>query len=92
MLVNTDSVNQKNYYHKSAKSWLKKILINYFEKAEKLIKLFNFAFSEEDYNEAAFLLHQATERLYTAILLVFTRYKPNTHDLVVTQEIEQFRR
>jgi predicted nucleotidyltransferase/HEPN domain-containing protein len=30
---------------------------------------------------AAFLLHQATERLYGAILLVFTRYKPSTHDI-----------
>ena len=30
---------------------------------------------------SAFLLHQATERLYGAILLVFTRYKPSTHDL-----------
>ncbi|MPY24537.1 HEPN domain-containing protein [Shewanella sp. YLB-07] len=32
-------------------------------------------------NIAAFLLHQATEHLYSAILLVFTRYKPNSHDL-----------
>lgn len=31
--------------------------------------------------KAAFELHQATERLYGAILLVFTRYKPSTHDL-----------
>jgi len=31
--------------------------------------------------KAAFLLHQTTEQLYTTILLVFTRYKPNTHDL-----------
>jgi predicted nucleotidyltransferase len=36
----------------------------YFEKAEKFIKLFKFALSEHDYNEAAFLLHQITERLY----------------------------
>jgi HEPN domain-containing protein len=31
--------------------------------------------------EAVFLLHQMTERLFAAILLVFTRYKPSTHDL-----------
>ncbi len=30
---------------------------------------------------AAFQLHQATERFYSAMLLVFTRYKPNSHDL-----------
>ncbi|QDO84091.1 HEPN domain-containing protein [Shewanella psychropiezotolerans] len=37
--------------------------------------------STEKYNKAAFLLHQATEHFYSAILLVFTRYKPNVHDL-----------
>jgi predicted nucleotidyltransferase len=31
--------------------------------------------------KAAFELHQAAERLYGTILLVFTRYKPSTHDL-----------
>ncbi len=33
------------------------------------------------YNKAAFELHQITERIYSTILLVFTRYKPKTHDL-----------
>ena len=32
-------------------------------------------------NKAAFMLHQATEHFYSAILLVFTRYKPTSHDL-----------
>jgi uncharacterized protein len=32
-------------------------------------------------NEAAFLLHQATERFYNTTLLVFTGYKPKTHSL-----------
>ena len=32
-------------------------------------------------NEAAFLLHQATERFLNAIVLTFTRYKPKTHDI-----------
>ena len=32
-------------------------------------------------NKAAFLLHQATERFYSAILLVFTGYKPRLHDI-----------
>lgn len=53
----------------------------WFSKAEKQKKIFDFCFAEQDYNEAAFNLHQMTERLYGAILLVFTRYKPNTHDL-----------
>jgi len=32
-------------------------------------------------SKAAFELHQVTERLCGAILLVYTRYKPSTHDL-----------
>jgi HEPN domain-containing protein len=36
---------------------------------------------KSDYRIAAFLMHQAAERSYNAILLVFARYKPKTHDL-----------
>jgi len=32
-------------------------------------------------NEAAFLLHQTTERLYTCFLLVHTNYSPSTHNI-----------
>ncbi len=42
---------------------------------------FENAFKRGSNSNAAFLLHQVTERLYSAILLVFTRYKPNTHHL-----------
>ncbi len=34
-----------------------------------------------DYNNAAFQLHQATERYYACLLLVLTNYKPYTHNL-----------
>lgn len=37
--------------------------------------------TQTHYNWAAFFLHQITEQIYSAILLVFTRYKPKTHDL-----------
>ena len=36
---------------------------------------------KRDYKIAAFQLHQATERYYSAVELVFTGYKPKTHDL-----------
>jgi HEPN domain-containing protein len=32
-------------------------------------------------SHAAFLWHQATERYFHAVLLVFTGYKPKTHDI-----------
>lgn len=38
-------------------------------------------FDLAEYNIAAFLLHQAAENAYAAALLVFTHYKPRTHDL-----------
>jgi predicted nucleotidyltransferase/HEPN domain-containing protein len=47
---------------------------------------FAFSFEKERYNQAAFMLHQTTERLYTAILLVFTRYKPKSHDLLILRK------
>lgn len=53
----------------------------YFEKSKKFMVGFQLYFNNQDNSEAAFLLHQVTERLYTCILLVFTRYKPNTHKL-----------
>jgi HEPN domain-containing protein len=35
---------------------------------------------------AAFSLHQATERYFHAVLLVFTGYKPRTHDILKLAE------
>lgn len=45
---------------------------------------FNKGSKDKDYyKQAAFLLHQATERYYSTIQLVFAGYKPKTHDLDV---------
>ena len=43
----------------------------------------DLALNNKDYNEAAFQLHQATERSYKAIILVFTGYNPNEHYLMI---------
>lgn len=40
-----------------------------------------FNFQQEQYKIATFELHQATESFYYATLLVFTGYKPKTHNL-----------
>ncbi len=53
----------------------------WFESAGEFMLDFKSAFERESYNNAVFHLHQVTERLYTAVLLVFTRYKPKSHDL-----------
>lgn len=59
----------------------------WFSKAKNFYEGFNFYLSQQNYNEAAFLLHQVAERLYTILLLVFTRYKPNTHDLSILRRL-----
>lgn len=59
----------------------------WFSGAKEFLVDFKNAFDRKSYNKAAFELHQATERLYTCILLVFTRYKPNTHKLELLRKL-----
>jgi len=59
----------------------------WFNSASSFFVTFQSVFDRGDYSQAAFLLHQVTERLYGTILLVFTRYKPSTHDL---KELRKF--
>lgn len=58
-----------------------------FKNAKDFYELFEFSFNKKNLNHAAFLLHQTTERLYNTLLLVFTRYKPNTHDLRILRRL-----
>jgi predicted nucleotidyltransferase len=44
-------------------------------------KGFLFFMSQREYRDAAFILHQATERLYHCVLLVCTFYTPHVHNL-----------
>ena len=53
----------------------------WFDGAKEFLIDFNNASGRGSYNQAAFMLHQATERLYACLILVFTDYKPKTHDL-----------
>jgi HEPN domain-containing protein/predicted nucleotidyltransferase len=53
----------------------------WFSGAQTFFRYAQDAIKNSDNNFAAFNLHQATEKLYGTILLVFTRYKPSTHDL-----------
>jgi predicted nucleotidyltransferase len=44
-------------------------------------KGFHFFMSQKEWRDAAFILHQATERLYHCVLLVVTFYTPHVHNL-----------
>ena len=54
---------------------------NWFESADGFFKGYNFYLSEKNLKLAVFMLHQAAERFYTVVMLVFTGYKPKLHDL-----------
>jgi len=51
------------------------------ESANQFYHGFKFYMDKGRSNEAAFLLHQATERWYHAVCLVFTGYKKKTHNI-----------
>ncbi len=53
----------------------------WFESASEFLLDFKNAFERGSLKNAAFHLHQATERYYTALLLVFTGYKAKIHDI-----------
>ena len=57
----------------------------YFDKwlpsAGAFLSMARHALGEGNANEAAFVLHQATERLYHCVLLVLTLYSPKSHKL-----------
>ena len=54
---------------------------NWFSSAKIFYMHFEYDLKMRTYKIGAFHLHQATERLYTAILLVFTHYKPKEHSI-----------
>ena len=54
---------------------------HWFTKATNFSKTFQLMFSEKQYTDAAFHLHQIAETCYKTILLVFTNYNPNEHYL-----------
>jgi predicted nucleotidyltransferase/HEPN domain-containing protein len=64
---------------------------HWFESASNFFLSFQDTFNRSNFKEAAFLLHQTTERFYSAILLVFTDYKPRIHDIEIlgSQVIKQ---
>lgn len=53
----------------------------WFPESKVFIKVATFCLQEKDLRIGAFNLHQATESLFYAVLLVFTGYKPKTHNL-----------
>jgi len=69
-LTSADAYNMAQAYFDE---WLQKI--------DSGIKLAKFAIAEGENKDAAFLLHQTTERAYICFLLVRTLYFPRSHNI-----------
>lgn len=54
---------------------------HWYKSAKEFVIDFRAALNRGSFAKAAFELHQAVERFYSTLLLVFTGYKPKTHDL-----------
>lgn len=53
----------------------------WFPKGVAFLKSVNYYLAEKELKLGAFISHQATESFYYSTLLVFTEYKPKTHNL-----------
>lgn len=70
---NLTSVEQRNIAEKHYEQW--------FKSASDFLDTYGYDRSKGRLNKSAFELHQATERYYATTLLVFTNYKPKTHNI-----------
>lgn len=72
-----------------------KMATEYFEahirKIDSALKLARFAISEEEFNDAAFMLHQAVERSYACYLLTNTFYFPRSHNIKFLRSLAEDR-
>jgi predicted nucleotidyltransferase len=53
----------------------------WFPRSESGMKGFRFYVAEDELKDAAFMLHQTTERLYHCVLLVLQLYSPQSHNI-----------
>jgi HEPN domain-containing protein/predicted nucleotidyltransferase len=60
---------------------------HWFTSAGQFFETHEFCITRKAWSVAAFELHQATERYYAAALLVFTGYKPTTHNIEALGEM-----
>ena len=78
---NTILVERRPLSAEEAKVITQKYFEQWFDSAKEFYIDAQNAAQRESYKNAAFYLHQATVRLYNAIMLVFSGYKPKTHNL-----------
>lgn len=76
-----DNEEKKSPAEQQAKA--QKDFDGWFNSSNDFFNQYNHAINDDALKVAAFDLHQAAERYYGTIQLVFTGYKPKTHDIAV---------
>src|SRR3546814_3628431 len=61
----------------------------YFPSSARFLKAARYLVSENGPREAAFNLHQATERLYACLLLTLTYYTPYNHNIAFLRSLAE---
>jgi len=61
----------------------------YFPSSARFLKAARYLISENGPREAAFNLHQATERLYACLLLTLTYYTPYNHNIAFLRSLAE---
>ena len=78
---NTPLAERKPLSPAEAKAITQDYFDQWYHSAVGFLKGAGFYLQQKEYKLAGFMLHQATERTYNAIILVQTGYKPKTHNL-----------
>jgi predicted nucleotidyltransferase/HEPN domain-containing protein len=64
---------------------------SHIQKIDSALKLARFAIDESEFNDAAFMLHQAVERAYACYLLAATFYFPRSHNIKFLRSLAEDR-
>lgn len=78
---NIPLVEQKKLSSQEKRTIIQNNFDYWYSNAVKFLKGVMLYYNDKDLNMGAFMLHQAAERTYNTIILVFTGYKPKTHNL-----------
>lgn len=78
---NTALAERKPLSSAEAKTIAQQYFDQWYYSGVNFLSMSKYAREQGNLREAAFVLHQAAERTYNAVILVETGYKPKTHNL-----------
>lgn len=85
----TELLNPSGLVREETLHIAKKHFEHWYASANTFYKYAKEAIKNKDYNFAAFNLHQAVERYYSCLLLVFTNYRPKSHNIKMLHSLAQ---